>query len=55
MPDHTHVLIGPKPSMSISELVGDIKTGSANLINENQWVPGRFSWQKGFGALSYSH
>lgn len=55
MPDHTHVLIGLKPSMAISELVGDIKTGSTNHINENHWVPGRFSWQEGFGAFSYSH
>ena len=55
MPDHTHVLIGLKPSMAISELVGDIKTGSTNHINENHWVAGRFSWQEGFGAFSYSH
>ena len=55
MPDHTHVLIGLKPQMALSDLVGDIKTGSTNHINENHWVPGRFSWQEGFGAFSYSH
>jgi putative transposase len=55
MPDHTHVLIGLKPSMALSDLVGDIKTGSTNHINENHWVAGRFSWQEGFGAFSYSH
>jgi len=55
MPDHTHVLIGLKPSMALSDLVGDIKTGSTNHINENKWVRGRFSWQEGFGAFSYSH
>jgi REP element-mobilizing transposase RayT len=55
MPDHTHVLIGLRPSMALSELVGDIKTGSCNHINENQWVPGHFAWQEGFGAFSYSH
>jgi REP element-mobilizing transposase RayT len=55
MPDHTHVLIGLKPNMALSDLVGDIKTGSTNHINENHWVPGRFSWQEGFGAFSYSH
>jgi hypothetical protein len=36
-------------------LVGDVKTGSSNHINEQKWVNGRFSWQEGFGALSYSH
>jgi len=55
MPDHVHVLIGLKPDMALSDLVGDIKTGSTNHINENKWVPGRFSWQTGFGAFSYSH
>jgi REP element-mobilizing transposase RayT len=55
MPDHTHILIGMRPSMAISDLVGSIKTGSANHINENRWVLGRFSWQEGFGAFSYSH
>jgi putative transposase len=55
MPDHTHILIGLKPNMALSDLVGDIKTGSTNHINENRWVKGRFSWQEGFGAFSYSH
>lgn len=55
MPDHTHLLIGLRPNLALSDLVGDIKTGSTNHINENQWVLGRFSWQEGFGAFSYSH
>jgi putative transposase len=55
MPDHTHVLIGLKPNIALSNLVGDIKTGSTNHINEQRWVVGRFSWQAGFGAFSYSH
>jgi putative transposase len=54
-PDHTHLLIGLKPNLALSDLVGDIKTGSTNHINQNHWVPGRFSWQEGFGAFSYSH
>jgi REP element-mobilizing transposase RayT len=55
MPDHTHILIGLKPNACLSDLVGDIKTGSTNHINENKWMAGRFSWQEGFGAFSYSH
>ena len=43
MPDHTHVLVGLKPSIALSDLVGKIKTGSTNHINENHWVLGRFS------------
>ena len=55
MPDHTHILIGLKPSMALSDLVRDIKNASSNLINRKRWVLGRFSWQEGFGAFSYGH
>ncbi len=54
MPDHTHLLIGMKPSISISDLTRDIKAGSSNFINEKNWVQGKFNWQEGFGAFSYS-
>jgi REP-associated tyrosine transposase len=54
MPDHSHILIGLKPDESLSNLVGKIKTGSTNHINENRWIGCRFSWQKGFGAFSVS-
>ena len=54
MPDHTHLLVGLKPSISISDLVRDIKSGSSNFINEKQWIRGHFNWQEGFGAFSYS-
>ena len=54
MPNHTHILVGLKPSISISDLVRDIKTGSSNFINEQKWIKGKFSWQEGFGAFSYS-
>ena len=55
MPDHTHILIGLKPSMALSDLVRDIKNGSSNFINRKKWVVGRFGWQEGFGAFSYGH
>ena len=55
MPDHTHLFIGQKPNIALSDLVGDIKTGSTNHINENRWFAGRFGWQEGFGAFSYGH
>jgi REP element-mobilizing transposase RayT len=55
MPDHTHVLIGLKPSMALSNVVRDVKNGSTNFINRKGWVVGRFGWQEGFGAFSYGH
>lgn len=55
MPDHVHLFIGIKPSMSLSDLVRDVKNNSSNFINKNRWVSGRFSWQEGYGAFSYAH
>ncbi|MFH1050539.1 MAG: IS200/IS605 family transposase [bacterium] len=54
MPDHTHILIGLNPSISISDLVRDIKAGSSKYINDNNWFKGKFHWQTGYGAFSYS-
>jgi putative transposase len=54
MPEHVHILVGIKPSISISDLVRDIKTGTSNFINQQGWVRGHFNWQEGFGAFSYS-
>ena len=54
MPDHLHLLTGMRPDVSLSDLVRDIKAGSSKFINKSRWVKGRFSWQEGFGAFSYS-
>ena len=51
MPDHTHVLVGLKPNIAPSELIGDIKTGSTNHINERKWIGCHFSWQEGYGRF----
>ena len=55
MPDHIHAFIGLRPAMPISDLVRDIKNNSSKFINEKKFVKGKFSWQEGYGAFSYSH
>jgi putative transposase len=55
MPDHTHILIGLRPELALLNLVEAIQEGSAALINQRRWFPGRFRWQEGFGAFSYGH
>jgi REP element-mobilizing transposase RayT len=55
MPDHIHAFVGLRPSMAISDLVRDIKNNSTNFINDKKFVKGKFSWQEGYGAFSYSH
>lgn len=54
-PDHVHIFISIKPSVSISDMVRDIKRASTVYINEQKWLRGQFQWQEGFGAFSYSH
>ena len=54
MPDHVHVLFGLRPSQSISDLLQDIKGSSSKWINDKRLVRGKFFWQEGFGAFSYS-
>lgn len=52
--DHIHAFVGLKPVMAISDLIRDIKNNSSNFINDNKFVPVKFSWQTGYGAFSYS-
>lgn len=53
--DHVHLFIGLKPSMALSDLIRDVKNNTSNFINDKKFLSGRFSWQVGFGAFSYSH
>jgi REP element-mobilizing transposase RayT len=54
MPDHLHMLIGLNPDIALSDLVRDVKACSSKFINQQRRFPGRFNWQEGFGAFSYS-
>ncbi len=53
-PDHVHLLVGMRPSLSVSDLTRDIKAVSSRFINEKAILPCHFSWQDGFGAFTYS-
>jgi len=54
MPDHIHIFIGLKPNQSLSDLMQDVKGDSSKWINSHDYVKGRFEWQAGYGAFSYS-
>ena len=54
MPYHIHIFIGLNPTISISDLIRDVKVASSDFINDKKWLHGKFNWQKGFGAFSYS-
>lgn len=55
MADHIHAFVGLRPTMAISDLARDIKNNSSKFINGKGLVKGKFSWQEGYGAFSYSH
>ena len=55
MPDHVHILIGYKPAQPLPDLMRDIKAVTSGFINDKKWLPGKFRWQEGYGAFSYSH
>jgi putative transposase len=55
MPDHTHLFVGFKPIILISDFVKEIKVESNEFIKEKKWTKGKFNWQNGYGVFSYSH
>ena len=55
MPNHLHVFVGYKPHQLIPDLLQDIKGSSSGWINSRNLVKGKFRWQEGYGAFSYSH
>ena len=54
MPDHVHILVGFRATQSIADFMQDVKAGSSKWINDNKYCNGRFEWQTGYGAFSYS-
>lgn len=52
MPDHIHLFIGFGPTLTISDLVRDVKANSSSFIKEKGWCR-TFSWQEGYGAFTY--
>lgn len=52
--DHVHILAGINPDDKVSDLVATIKRSSSTFINQNNWFRGKFHWQDGYGAFSYS-
>ncbi len=53
-PDHTHIFVGLHPTVSVSKLIEQVKSGSSNWLNEKKYIVGKFCWQDGFGAFTYS-
>ena len=54
MPNHLHIFVGYKPHQLVPDLLQDIKGSSSGWINNKKLVKGKFHWQEGYGAFSYS-
>jgi REP element-mobilizing transposase RayT len=52
--DHVHMFFELHPTSAVADILEVVKTNSSKWINKNQFVNGKFSWQKGYGAFSYS-
>jgi len=53
--DHVHALIDLPTNRTIEEVVQLLKGSSSHWVNESNLVPGKFGWQRGYGAFSVSH
>ena len=52
--DHIHIFFELHPSSSVSDVLQAVKANSSKWINEQKFLRGKFNWQSGFGAFSYS-
>jgi putative transposase len=52
--DHVHCFFGLKPTISISEVMQNVKAKSSKWLNESGKLSVRFEWQEGYGVFSYS-
>lgn len=53
--DHVHILLGFPPTVTISDLVRDIKRSSSIFINERKKSYLKFRWQEGFAAFTVGY
>ena len=56
-PEHVHLLVNLSRSCAIEDVAKSLKGESSHWISHNNIIPGKFSWQTGYGAFSvgYKH
>ena len=52
--DHVHVFFELPVTMNVSDQMRMLKATSSQWINNNKVLKGKFSWQQGYGAFSFS-
>ena len=54
-PDHVHALVDLPTSLAIEEMMHLLKGASSHWINEQNLLPYKFGWGRGYGIFSVSH
>lgn len=52
--DHVRCFFGLLPTLSIADVMQNIKSNSSGWLNNRNLIKHRFEWQSGYGAFSYS-
>ena len=52
--DHVHIFFELNPTISVSDILKNVKSKSSKWINTKGFVAGKFEWQSGYGAFTYS-
>ena len=52
--DHIHIFFELNPTISVSDVLKNVKSKSSKWINTRGFIAGKFEWQAGYGAFTYS-
>jgi putative transposase len=53
--DHLHMLTSVHPTVTLADVIKDLKTGSTRWIKQNGIFKGFSYWQEGYGAFTCSY
>lgn len=53
--DHVHLLVGLTRTITIAQLVENVKTETSKWAKKSESGTPAFTWQAGYGAFSVSH
>ncbi|HPF01516.1 MAG TPA: transposase, partial [Bacteroidales bacterium] len=53
--DHVHILFTLHPSVSLSDLIKDLKLSTSSFIRTKKLFPMFDGWQEGYGAFTYTY
>ena len=51
-PEHVHILFSLSSSKALENIARSLKGESSYWINDNNIIPTKFKWQRGYGAFS---